>query len=56
MDYKLCKKAEELNSMDIGHAMWKENTERIKAIINWNPNGKIPRGKPKKRWNWEEYT
>lgn len=50
--------------------MQSENTERIKPTINWNPNNKRPRGKPKKSWkdkvkdnmerlgitNWNEYT
>lgn len=31
-----------------GHKIRRENTERIKAIINSNPNGKKPRSKPKK--------
>lgn len=53
-----------------GHAMGEGNTERIKVTINWDPNGKRPRGKSKKRWkdkmkegmeqlgitNWEDYT
>jgi len=29
-----------------GHAMRRENTERIKATINWNLNGKRPTGRP----------
>lgn len=43
--------------------------KRIKAVINWNPIEKRPRGRPKKRWkdnvkqdmdqlsipNWEDY-
>lgn len=41
-------KAKELNGMTIQYA--KRNTERIKATIIWNPIGKRPRDRPKKRW------
>lgn len=27
-----------------------KNTERIKATINWDPNSKTPRVRPKKHW------
>lgn len=26
--------------MVYGYAMWRNNTERIKATVNWNPNNK----------------
>jgi hypothetical protein len=33
-----------------GHVKRKEVTNKTKATMDWQPEGKRPRGRPKKRW------
>jgi len=30
--------------------MKREENETVKSTLEWKPHGKIPRGRPKKRW------
>ncbi|XP_050527980.1 uncharacterized protein LOC126898076 [Daktulosphaira vitifoliae] len=34
----------------LGHAMRREETNEVRASIEYKPTGKKPRGRPKKRW------
>jgi len=33
-----------------GHIMRRSEGETIRAVIEWKPEGKRPRGRPRKRW------
>jgi len=34
----------------LGHIMHRNEKEMVRAVLEWKPTGKRPRGRPKKRW------
>ncbi|KAL4148399.1 hypothetical protein QTP88_002652 [Uroleucon formosanum] len=34
----------------LGHVMWRNTGALTKVALNWKPEGRRPRGRPRKRW------
>lgn len=34
----------------LGHIMRRRENEIVRVALEWKPQGKIPRGRPRKRW------